>query len=101
MTVVAEQLHEKNQLIEAAKAEAQEFDFKMEKAAKKNRRMKIRSIASKIPKKHVFEDTKKSAWSLLISIWWAMTNSFIKTFKVIQMMKQSKILDAFKSHPML
>jgi F-type H+-transporting ATPase subunit b len=97
--VVAEAASEKNQLIEAAKAEAKELISKMEKAAKEEQENENKEHAQNT-QKHVFEITRKALESIAsLSLDEQSTNSFIKHLKSSNDEAKQKFIDAFKSHP--
>jgi len=98
-TVVAEAAKEKNQLIEAAKSDAEDLISKMKKAAKEDLENEDKTIAQKT-QKLVFDITRKALESMAsLSLEEQSTNTFIKHLKRSKEDEKQEFINAFKSHP--
>lgn len=98
-TVVAEAATEKNQLIDAAKAEVKELISKMEEAAKAAQANENKELARNT-QKQVFEITRKALSTIAsLSLEEQSANTFIKHLKASKEEEKQQFIDAFKSHP--
>lgn len=98
-TVLADAATEKNQLIEAAKAEAKDLISKMEKAAKEAQENEDKALAQKT-QKLVFDITRKALGTLAsLSLEEQSAKTFIKHLKAANEDDLRQLIDALKSHP--